>query len=472
MTVSLLIASLAAAFLVYGPLPELWLRGFGLGAAYRGDDLVQELAFTFDDGPDPDYTPALLDLLDRHGAKAVFFVVGKQARKNPELLREIRRRGHEIGNHTANHVNSWFVSPVRLRREILATSAAVEAATGEPTRYFRPPWGRLNLFSLAVARRTGHEIVLWTFDAGDWKPGDRAGEVAAAITERIQNGAIVLLHDFGRAPGVPENTLCALEALLPKLDQLDFACTVTPVTRPLHIGLFGSGKRSQREKLAHAILLVWERLFNRMYGVYPMTRIFRMGHGHWHFGERLTDALPTPADEAATQVAATREPILADGLPMIELHLQNRALREFAELGTPEKIAVRSLKVARDSLHRLARIVAVDDRWRQARGVFGISIMHKGMERLGFHVEPVEDTFGNRWTTFLLRGILTLGHPLGRERLRHGRGDLAPRLMWMTRETLLARYLSGESQDPSPSPTAAETADAIRRDPHRYEKPS
>lgn len=444
------------AWIAYGPATELLLRSLRVGAIYRGDDLLQEICLTFDDGPDPDRTPKLLDLLEEGGAKAVFFVVGEHAEKHPELLREIRERGHAIGNHTFSHVNLWFTSPWRLRREIAATSEAVERATGEPTRYFRPPWGRMNLFSLAVARRLGHEPVLWTFPAFDWRAGDpqeRAGEIVTTVQKNLQNGAIVLMHDFGRAQGVPDGTLRALQTLLPRIREIGFSCSLEPVQKPRRASVFGGeAGKTPAERLTRPILGLWETVFNWAYGVFPMTRIFRLGLTRWHFGERFgpcAQSGPLFPDSPRTRsdVSAAREPLVRDGDLFVELHFQNRALRELADLGTPEQVAVRSLKEARQNLTRLARILLYDTRYQGARGVFGVTLMHRGMERLGFHVEPVSRTLGNRYLRWLLRLLMAWNHPLGRRRLAQGRGEMEPRLVWMTRDALVERYFQNGTRD-------------------------
>ncbi|MBE3554251.1 MAG: polysaccharide deacetylase family protein [Thermicanus sp.] len=115
---------------LYMGVPFLLTRVFGIGVIRRGSSL-QRIAFTFDDGPDPIYTPRLLELLRSYGVKATFFVVGEKARRHPELIRLIHEEGHAIGIHNYVHYPNWFLSPMRLRRDLDETAAYIQSITGE-----------------------------------------------------------------------------------------------------------------------------------------------------------------------------------------------------------------------------------------------------------------------------------------------------------------------------------------------------
>lgn len=154
---------------------------------------------TIDDGPSPD-TRALLDLLDAHGAKATFFLVGERAASRPEDVREIARRGHGIGNHSASHPQAWFwaLGPARMAREIAATQATLHALTGVRPHWFRAVVGMANPFVSAPLRAHGLARVAWSargFD-GVGAPPERT---LARIEADLAPGAIVLLHEGGAA---------------------------------------------------------------------------------------------------------------------------------------------------------------------------------------------------------------------------------------------------------------------------------
>jgi len=150
---------------------------------------------TIDDGPCPEETPALLDVLDHHGLKAVFFVIGEKVRAHPELAREIVRRGHQIGNHTMTHPQAtfWCAGPWRTKREILECQKIITETTGVTPTLFRAPVGHRNLFTHPITNELGLEVMAWSrrgFDAVEKDVGK--------ILERIlpvDRGDIVLMHE-------------------------------------------------------------------------------------------------------------------------------------------------------------------------------------------------------------------------------------------------------------------------------------
>ncbi len=188
------------------------LTRFG-GAVRRGPP-VPHVALTFDDGPHPVYTPRILEVLAEHGVQAAFFLVGRHAERHPELVRRIAAEGHTLGSHTYGHRHLWRLSPWGTREEILRGHRAVEAASGRPVRFFRPPWGTVNLASLVVCRMEGLCPVLWSVrgEGYRWKPSWE--EMARAVVRSAHPGAIIGLHDRGGFPDTPERVLRALPRIL------------------------------------------------------------------------------------------------------------------------------------------------------------------------------------------------------------------------------------------------------------------
>lgn len=159
----------------------------------------QPILLTFDDGPDPDVTPRVLDVLEKHGHRAIFFVIGSKAEAHPELVREIVRRGHVVGNHTYRH-SPWanFLGARRLLADIRRTDAIIEKACGVRPVLFRPPLGVCPHFLSGVVRQSGHAVVGWSVRSLDTRGEDRE-VVIRRIRRKLRRGAIVLLHD--RLPG-------------------------------------------------------------------------------------------------------------------------------------------------------------------------------------------------------------------------------------------------------------------------------
>ncbi|HYS77092.1 MAG TPA: polysaccharide deacetylase family protein [Burkholderiales bacterium] len=193
-------------------LAVLWPRGQLLGP-----NLVRlpapavrrrEIALTFDDGPDPEVTPRVLELLDRFRAKASFFCIGEKAAAYPELVKEIARRGHSVENHSYHHHQAFaFFGISRLRREVDAAQATVAAITGRPPVFFRAPAGfRSPLLDPVLAPR-GLRYVSWTRRGFDAVSGD-PNRILRQLTRGLSAGDVLLLHD--RAPVV----LAVLPALL------------------------------------------------------------------------------------------------------------------------------------------------------------------------------------------------------------------------------------------------------------------
>jgi peptidoglycan/xylan/chitin deacetylase (PgdA/CDA1 family) len=158
-----------------------------------------QIALTFDDGPNEPHTLRLLDLLAKHGAGATFFLIGKYARLRPDIVRAIREAGHSIGNHSHNHPNLIFASAGRLRLELEECQKILEDAIGEPARLFRPPFGGRRPNVLRTARAMSLQTVMWSVTAFDWDATSHDA-IVNRVTKRIdarRQGEIVLLHDGG-----------------------------------------------------------------------------------------------------------------------------------------------------------------------------------------------------------------------------------------------------------------------------------
>ena len=191
-----------------------------------------EVWLTVDDGPDPVDTPRLLDLLAAHAAHATFFVRGDRARAYPELIAEIVRRGHGLGNHTLHHPQAtfWCLGPGRLRREIGGCSDALRELTGSAPRLFRAPVGMVNPFVHAAAARYGLRLVGWSargFDGVGAHASDPAG-VVRRIMQTLQPGGIALLHEGRRGPAGEALNVQAVELLLGELATRGWRAILPP----------------------------------------------------------------------------------------------------------------------------------------------------------------------------------------------------------------------------------------------------
>ncbi len=186
------------------------------------------VALTFDDGPDPTWTPLILDTLQSRDATATFFIIGENAELHPELLRRMVREGHEIGNHTFTHPNLALVGPRLTRYELSATERLIEAVTNRRTALFRPPYfGDAEpttvdeLGPIAVAQSLGYVTVGLRDDPGDWlQPG--VGTIIRESLAQLERGNIILLHDGG---GKRAQTVAALGPLIDSLRARGYQLT-------------------------------------------------------------------------------------------------------------------------------------------------------------------------------------------------------------------------------------------------------
>lgn len=155
---------------------------------------------TFDDGPNANVTPAVLERLDRYGARAVFFVVGRRIADAPQLLREILERGHLLGNHSFQHANGRQPGFRAYWRDVRECQRAIHDCCGYEARLFRPPRGILSPTTILAPWLAGLRTMTWSVDVQDWRCRDprNAAELGEQLGETVRGGDIVLLHDDNR----------------------------------------------------------------------------------------------------------------------------------------------------------------------------------------------------------------------------------------------------------------------------------
>jgi peptidoglycan/xylan/chitin deacetylase (PgdA/CDA1 family) len=218
------IGALVAYVLLIGAGVAFLRLGMFVDVVWRGPKGARGVALTFDDGPSPEHTPKILDLLDAAKVKATFFVIGKKAAAHPELVREIAARGHAIGVHGHDHDRLLSLrSPKQVGDDIDRAILAVEAITGTRPVLYRPPVG---LTSPRVARALQEfdvTVVGWSVRGLDGWKGARAEDVAARVARRLKDGAIVLLHDAAERDDHAPASVEALPRILEAMRLRDLA---------------------------------------------------------------------------------------------------------------------------------------------------------------------------------------------------------------------------------------------------------
>ena len=187
-----------------------------------GNDDEKIIALTFDDGPDKDFTPQVLDILKKNNVKATFFVVGENVECNQEILKRQYKEGHEIGNHTFTHINVSKKGYDDIYKEIDNTQELVKKIIGEEPKLFRPPYRAISKAMCSIVKEKDMNIILWSnLDPRDWSnPG--VNYIVDTITSKVQNGTIILLHDYNNLRNKKSQTIQALEIVIPKLKEMGY----------------------------------------------------------------------------------------------------------------------------------------------------------------------------------------------------------------------------------------------------------
>jgi peptidoglycan/xylan/chitin deacetylase (PgdA/CDA1 family) len=193
-----------------------------VSSVWRGRRDRRAVALTFDDGPDPEHTPRVLDLLAAHGVRASFFLIGERAARCADVARRVVAEGHDLGNHSWSHRCLWRCGPRATAAEVERGHEALADTCGAAPRYFRAPWGLTNLALFPVLRRLGTPLVFWSA-----QPEGRRATAPALQAARVRRagrpGAIVDLHDADGVPGAGRRLVEALPSMIDGLRGAGFA---------------------------------------------------------------------------------------------------------------------------------------------------------------------------------------------------------------------------------------------------------
>ncbi|MCR2804827.1 polysaccharide deacetylase family protein [Paenibacillus soyae] len=414
----------------YAFLPGLISRTFGFRVFKKGR-VHKEIALTFDDGPDPVYTPQLLDLLARYNAKATFFVVGSHAEGQEELLRRMREEGHIIGIHNYVHKSNWVMRPRTVRRQIERTNAVIESATGEKAVYYRPPWGIVNLFDYS---NLGYlHIILWSAMFGDWREKVGAERLKRRMMKKMRPGEVLLLHDCGNTLGAdkdaPRNMLIALEAYMEEATKKGY--TFVGIDEMMKLtDAFRATRRSFFKRAIISMWLLWESAFHLVF------RLKKVGEAEvpaFHY--RVTTY-------TGENVQLASGGTVEKGDRIAELHFDNRMLSGIAaDSKSPLATGIRMLREVERALPLLADQLASDPDAQHIKAVYGVTMVHRGADRLGFEIFQLPEGLFAKSTRIylkLLLKVLTNSKQYSHGRKSKDRSDaISPRMVLMPVQKLL-----------------------------------
>lgn len=423
----ILIIALLILF-VYAVIPTALIR-LHIGVIARlptGRNGRGRVALTFDDGPDPRYTPQILDILKRYQVKAAFFVTGNKAKAHPDLIKQIAAAGHELGNHGFRHRAAWVLGPQATISEIKETDRLLEELTGQEPVYYRPTWGICNLASIWYCWSHKRKIMLWTYMSWDWTKRATPAGIADRVLRKMKDGTILIFHDsdsVGASPGAPRRVIAALPPILEEITRRGWQ------TASLNESAFNKNGSSPIKKV---LLFLWGRL-DWLIRLFSGIKETKYGKSFiWRLAMRRYRGRDWPMTDGTS---------LKKGDAYLELHINNEYLLRLLETSTStERTALIALREIHRSLPQLARLIQEDAHYATVKVLLGITLLHRGSTRLGFTSYPLKKGLFQTLTNRYEHMILALFHPKGLQQLQEYREKLLPRYTVITRQELLQRY--------------------------------
>lgn len=396
---------------IYFFLPEILLHVIGLGSWKR--QYSPGVSITFDDGPDPIYTPLLLKILARYNIKACFFLLGEKAQKYPEIVKMIHHHGHQIGSHGYYHKHAWLMTPKQTWENWNRSIDVLKKITGIEPEYIRPPWGgfNLSLYSWTIARNK--RIVCWNAKGKDWIEKKSPQEIINSILKKTNEGTIILLHDSGGEQGAPDNTLACLETMFNKI-KYELKLPLVPLSFP---------EWSITRRISFRLWEKWEHFYTKINNIKRIDdqNLFRLGLSDYHG--------PDLIDEKGI-ILATK------GDKIGEIHFDN--IRFQAAGSNLSSAGIRALKYVRLSLPNLAKYIAIHPEYKNIKVYLGITLLSRGAKGLGFNVQDYPYKSGY-FIALLQKALMLIYHPAGRKRKTESLGS-EPKLVWISKEKLINKY--------------------------------
>ncbi|UOF91076.1 polysaccharide deacetylase family protein [Fodinisporobacter ferrooxydans] len=417
-----------ALFLLYAIIPSIAARWFGFGV-FRKSRTRHEVAFTFDDGPDPIYTPQLLDLLKTYKIKAAFFVVGSKAERFPELILRMHQEGHLIGIHNYVHRSNWFLTPWTIRRHLDRSASFIENITGVRPVYYRPPWGLTNLFDFLL--RQTFLIVLWSVMVGDWRSKGGSEAIKTRLLQKIQPGAVIVLHDSGETFGAnrdaPLHTIQALDQVFPALLAKGYTCVrideMIPFQKPAI-----ERKLSRKKRLLIYLWMQWEKAFHAVFHVRTIDR------NNPFLNIRV-------CTYRGKTIQLTNGESIQKGDYVVELHFNNELLMQMAtQARSSIHLAVQMIRATEQLLPQILEFIVHHPYRDKIKGLYGITMIYRGSRQLGFTVADLPKGLFSSCSKLYLRFLLYAVHPQGLQRLQTKTNLLIPKIIAISTNELMKRY--------------------------------
>ncbi|OCT12282.1 hypothetical protein A8709_31095 [Paenibacillus pectinilyticus] len=413
---------------VYTIVPTIIVRLGGFGAYIKGKRSTG-VALTFDDGPDPAYTPQLLDLLQAHQIPATFFVLGSKAERYPELIQRMHREGHLIGIHNYVHWANALLTPKKVRKQLQDTVSVIENILGVKPIHYRPPWGIINVFDFLLMKR--FRLVLWSLMVGDWSCSGGKERIKRRLLSRLKHNDIIVLHDSGQTLGADQQApMHMIEALKDFLEEcLRRGVPFMRIDKRIQVddqSNFESLRLTKRVLIY--VWLKWEYVFHWLFKVHPIDPDNPILYSRI----RRYSGKPMRLE--------CGEELLA-GDQVVELHFNNKHLFQmFLQASSMIQFAVH---VRRAMLLFLPSLSVYMKDHPDIKGIYGITMIHRGSKQLGFTVNELPKGIFLTLCNAYLRLLMLVFHPQGLQRTKRG-NRLAPRLVAISAKELGKRYPTEE----------------------------
>lgn len=413
----------------YAFIPGIITRIFGFRVFRKGTG-QHEFALTFDDGPDPIFTPRLLDLLKRFNMKATFFLVGSHAERHPDIVRRIYEEGHLIGIHNYTHKSNWLMRPKTVKMQLKRTDDIIFEATGERPTFYRPPWGIVNLFDFA--KNSGYRIVLWSAMFGDWRSKTGSDKLVKRMLRKLKPGEVMLLHDCGTTmganPEAPEQMLIALEQVLQEAERKNLKSVRVDDMINRENQVQKKKQPSLAKRLFVSLWLLWEKGFHFMFRLETVTPKDPM----LHFRLRSYQGRTLQLEDGN---------LLEKGDQVLELHFDNKKLFHIGSRSRSEmQLAIQMIRAVQKDLPALANMVIERPEFSDVKGLYAVTMITRGPEQFGFIVQDLPPGLFARTTRIYLKLLLSVVHPKGQARLKEGSRVMEPKILMMPVEVLIDRY--------------------------------
>lgn len=398
---------------VYTLIPDLVLHRLGIGSWKR--QYTSGVALTLDDGPNPETTPVILDILAEYRVQAVFFMTGDNAAKYPDLVQEVQKRGHQIGAHSMQHRYAWFMTPWTTWREWDSCIQVLENLTGQPVQWVRPPWGTFNFATWLWIRARRKRAVLWNVEGHDWQARRTPEQIAGRVLRRSKEGAIIVLHDAGGEQDAPKNTVEALHIIcstIVKEKKLPLVRLEFPGWVWWRCVIFAAWEK-------------WERFFARKY------QVERINSTNFLCLAKKIYKGPDIYSGEGMLLAKT-------GDEVGEIHLDSGRLLD--NDSSVSRAALHALHLAKECLPELALYIAENPEYGEIKVFLGLTLINRGVKGLGFHVQDMQAKGIYRIVGILQNVIMWIYNPN-----RKSRGGVfsggTPKIVWISRQELLKRWL-------------------------------